>query len=101
MIKENMITVLNAQPMTARKKYLLDEYNRLIDEYLDTLDKIEIWKKKMHYEKDFHAKKNKREIVQVMIETRMDISRKLYYLDSAITAQDNMTDIYLKIIETI
>jgi len=87
--------------MTARKKYLLDEYNRLFDEYLDTLDKIEIWKKKMHYEQDFHAKKNKREIVQVMIETRMDISRKLYYLDSAITAQDNMTDIYLKIIETI
>ncbi len=87
--------------MTARKKYLLDEYNRLFDEYLDTLDKIEIWKNKMHYEQDFHAKKNKREIVQVMIETRMDISRKLYYLDSAITAQDNMTDIYLKIIETI
>ena len=87
--------------MTARKKYLLDEYNRLFDEYLDTLDKIEIWRKKMYYEKEYHAIKNKRDIVRVMIETRIDISRKLYYLDSAITAQDNMTDIYLKIIETI
>jgi transposase-like protein len=73
----------------------------LFDEYLDTLDKIEIWKKKVNYEKDFHSKKNKRDIVRVMIDTKMDISRKLYYLDSAITAQDNMTDIYLKIIETI
>ena len=87
--------------MTYRKRYLVQEYNRLFDEYLDTLDKIEIWKKKVNYENDFHAKKNKREIVTVMIETRMNISRKLYYLDSAITAQDNMTDIYLKIIETI
>jgi hypothetical protein len=87
--------------MTARKKYLIQEYNRLFDEYLDTLDKIEIWKKKVHYEKDFHAKKNKLEIVQVMIETRIDISRKLYYYDSAITAPDNMTNIYLKIIDTI
>ena len=87
--------------MTYRKRYLIQEYNRLFDEYLDTLDKIEIWKKKVNYEKDFHSKKNKRDIVRVMIETRMDISRKLYYLDSALTAQDNMTDIYLKIIETI
>lgn len=87
--------------MTYRKKYLVQEYNRLFDEYLDTLDKIEIWKKKVNYEKDFHSKKNKRDIVRVMIDTKMDISRKLYYLDSAITAQDNMTDIYLKIIETI
>ena len=87
--------------MTYRKQYLVQEYNRLFDEYLDTLDKIEIWKKKVNYEKDFHSKKNKRDIVRVMIDTKMDISRKLYYLDSAITAQDNMTDIYLKIIETI
>lgn len=87
--------------MTYRKRYLIQEYNRLFDEYLDTLDKIEIWKKKVNYEKDFHSKKNKRDIVRVMIDTKMDISRKLYYLDSAITAQDNMTDIYLKIIETI
>lgn len=87
--------------MTARKKYLLDEYNRLFDEYLDTLDKIEIWKKKVYYEKEFHAKKNKRDIVLVMIDAKINISRKLYYLDSAITAPDNMTDIYLKIIETI
>lgn len=87
--------------MTYRKRYLIQEYNRLFDEYLDTLDKIEIWKKKVNYEKDFHSKKNKRDIVKVMIDTKMDISRKLYYLDSAITAQDNMTDIYLKIIETI
>ena len=96
-----MIAALNAQLMTYRKRYLIQEYNRLFDEYLDTLDKIEIWKKKMHYEKEFHSKKNKRDIVTVMIETRIDISRKLYYLDFAITAPDNMTDIYLKIIETI
>lgn len=95
------MNVLIAQPMTARKKYLLDEYNRLFDEYLDTLDKIEIWKKKVYYEKEFHAKKNKRDIVLVMIDAKINISRKLYYLDSAITAPDNMTDIYLKIIETI
>ena len=87
--------------MTYRKKYLIQEYNRLFDEYLDTLDKIEIWRKKMYYEKEYHAIKNKQDIVKVMIETRIDISRKLYYLDSAITSQDNMTDIYLKIIETI
>ena len=87
--------------MTYRKRYLIQEYNRLFDEYLDTLDKIVIWKRKVNYEVDYHAKQNKRDIVKVMIETRIDISRKLYYLDSAITAQDNMTDIYLKIIETI
>jgi len=96
-----MITVQTAQEMDYRKRFLIQEYNRLFDEYLDTLDKIEIWKKKMHYEKDFHAKQNKREIVQVMIETRIDISRKLYYYDSAITAPENMTNIYLKIIDTI
>ena len=96
-----MITALTAQLMNYRKKFLIQEYNRLFDEYLDTLDKIVIWKRKVNYEVDYHAKQNKRDIVKVMIETRIDISRKLYYYDTAITAPDNMTDIYLKIIDTI
>lgn len=84
--------------MNYRKKFLIQERDRLFDEYLDTLDKIEIWKKKVNVLSEFHAKKSNQEIVDVMKETLKRISVKLTYLDYAITNPEQ-ADIYYSILE--
>lgn len=93
-----MITALTAQQMNYRKKFLIQERDRLFDEYLDTLDKIEIWKKKVNYDSDFHAKKSNQELVEVMKDTLRKISIKLTYYDYAITTPEH-ADIYYSILE--
>jgi hypothetical protein len=93
-----MIIALTAQQMNYRKRFLIQERDRLFDEYLDTLDKIEVWKKKVNYESDFHAKKSNKELVEVMKDTLRKISIKLTYYDYAISTPEQ-AEIYYSILE--
>lgn len=78
------------------KQFLLKERDRLFDEYLDTLDKIKIWKKKVNVMSSFLEKRTNKQIISIMRQTLDTISVKLTYLDYAIS-NPQQANIYYKI----
>jgi len=85
--------------MNYRKSFLLTQRDILFDQYLDTIDKIKIWKLKINQEGDFHKRQSIKELVEVFQEIKIDISKRLVYYDTAINASEHTQDIYITSIQ--
>lgn len=86
--------------MNYRKLFLISERDRKFDEYLDTLDKIAIWKAKTKYIDDFHKRRSNIQVVEVLEQALKEISVKLVYYDIAICYPEHIDNTYYKILET-
>lgn len=85
--------------MNYRKSFLLMQRDILFDQYLDTLDKIGIWKLKINGENDFHKRQDIKELIQVFQDVKLNISKRLVYYDTAINAAEHIQDIYITSIQ--
>jgi len=86
--------------MNYRKLFLISERDRKFDEYLDTLDKIAIWKAKTNTIADFHQRRSNIQLVEVLETALKEISSKLVYYDIAINYPEAINNTYYRILET-
>lgn len=82
------MNVLNVVPMDYYKISLLNRRNRVFDEYLDILDKIELWKTKgkdLIICKDTKSRDHVKEMIGILNKHLRLTSKKLRELDVEIT----------------
>lgn len=83
-----MKLVQNVTPMDYHKISLINRRNALFDTYLDTLDKIEIWKEKgkdMMICKDTSSRDHVKEVIGILKQHLRLTSMKLRILDTELT----------------
>ena len=84
--------------MNYRKMFLIMQRDNLFDQYLDTIDKIKIWKVKSNHAGDFHKIQSIKELIQVFEDVKTNISKRLVYYDNALNAPEHIQDIYQSIL---
>lgn len=83
-----MKLVLNVLPMDYHKVSLINRRNKLFDEYLDVLDKIDLWNEKgkeFIICKDTKSRDHVKEVLKIMKQELRLKSMKLRQIDTELT----------------